>query len=158
MRRCFLKYIRILLMMISFILVFTSVFSVAAEYKIDKNIDEMINSPRYSIPMSILVGFAFKSDDPYVATSIVDISAEKEDVDYFILRVVLEKYSSSGYSPIKTWRDVKVTVDEDGTAYFNRKYAVNSHGSYRIRVSGEGYKGSKCVVTFSDKTSKTLAC
>ena len=71
-----MKYIRVLLMMISFILIFTSVFSVAAEYKVDKNMEERISSPRYAIPMSILVGFGFNSDDPYVSTSVVNISAD----------------------------------------------------------------------------------
>ena len=88
----------------------------------------------------------------------VDISAEPDDVDYFILRVVLEKYSSSGYSVVNTWRDVKLTVDDGGDALFSRKYTHNSHGSYRIRVSGEGYKNSKCVVTFSDKVSNIASC
>lgn len=154
-----MKYIRILLMMISFILIFTSIASVAAEYENDKNIDKMILSPRYSIPMSMNIGFSFSSYDPYISTSIVDISVDDvDDVDYFLLRVVLEKYSSSGYTVVKTWRDVKSTVDDDGYAFFDRTYKHDSHGSYRIRVSGEGYKGSKCVVTFKDKTSPTRSC
>lgn len=153
-----MKYIRVLLMVISFVMIFTSIFSVATEYKIDKNIDEIISSPRYAIPMSIAIGFNFNSDDPYVSTSLVNLSADPEDVDYFILRVVLEKYSSSGYTPVKTWRDVKLTVDGIGVAYFERNYKHNSHGTYRIKVSGEGYKGSKCVVTFSNKLSKVASC
>ncbi len=153
-----MKYIRVLLLMISFILIFSSVFSVATEYKIDKRIDETINSPRYAIPMSILLGFGFNSDDPYVSTSLVNISADPDDVDYFVLRVVLEKYSSSGYNVIKTWRDIKVSADQYGVAYWEKNYKLSGHGSYRIRVSGEGYKGSKCVVTFSNKISKVATC
>ena len=144
--------------MISFILIFTSILSVAAEYKIDERIDATISSPRYSIPMSIAIGFGFQSDDPYVSSSVVDISALNEDVDYFILRVVIEKYSSSGYSVIKTWRDVKATMDSSGIASFHKNYKLSEHGTYRIRVSGEGYKGSKCVVTFSNKTSPVATC
>lgn len=153
-----MKYIRVLLMMISFILIFTSVFSVAAEYKVDKNMEERISSPRYAIPMSILIGFGFNSDDPYVSTSVVNISADAGAVDYFILRVVLEKYSSSGYSVVKTWRDVKIPADEYGVAYFEKHYKLSSHGSYRIRVSGEGYKSSKRIVTFYDKLSQVASC
>ena len=153
-----MKYIRVLLMMISFILIFTSILSVAAEYKLDEKIDEQISSPRYAIPMSILLGFGFNSDNPYVSSSIVDISAESDDVDYFIIRVVLEKYSSSGYTVVKTWRDVKVNVDSSGVAYWERDYKLSSHGTYHIKVSGEGYKNSKCVVTFSNKISKVASC
>lgn len=153
-----MRYIRVLLLMISFIMIFTSICSVAAEQKIDEKIDDLISSPRYAIPMSIGIGFAFNSDDQYVSTSVVDISANPDDVDYFMLRVVLEKYSSSGYSVVKTWRDVKVSVDKIGVAYFERDYKHNSHGSYRIRVSGEGYKGSKCVVSFSNKLSHVASC
>lgn len=152
-----MKYIRVLLLMISFVLIFTSIFSVAAEYQIDKNM-ELESSPRYAIPMSITIGFAFNSEDPYVSTSLVNIFADPDDVDYFMLRVVLEKYSGSGYTVVKTWRDVKTSVDDSGIASFNRTYKLSNHGSYRIRVSAEGYKGSNCVVTFSDKTSKIATC
>ncbi len=154
-----MKYIRVLLLMISFVLIFTSIFSVAAEYNIDKSIEESTSSPRYAIPMSIVVGFGFNSDNEYVSTSLVDISVDNVDaVDYFLLRVVLEKYSSSGYTVVKTWRDVKTTVDSSGVACLTKKYTHDSHGTYRIRVSGEGYKGSKCVVTFTDKTSPVASC
>lgn len=142
--------------MISFVLIFTSMFSVAAEYQKDENIDTL--SPRYAIPMSMNIGLNFNSDNPYVSTAIVDISAHPDDVDYFILRVVLEKYSSSGYTVVNTWRDVKTTVDSGGFAHFTRKYTHDAHGSYRIRVSGEGYKNSKSVVTFSDKVSNIANC
>ena len=153
-----MKYIRVLLLVISFIMIFTSILSIAAEHKIDERVDDIISSPRYAIPMSIAIAFGFNSEDPYVSSSVVDISALNEDVDYFILRVVLEKYSSSGYTVVKTWRDIKATMDDCGIASFERTYKHDSHGSYRIRVSGEGYKGSKCVVTFSNKTSKTVTC
>lgn len=153
-----MKYIRVLLLMISFIMVFTSIFCVAAEHKIDKNIDETINSPRYSIPMSIAIGFNFNNSDPYESTSMVDISADPSDVEYFILRVVLERYNGSGYTVVKTWRDVKITVDDTGDAFFSRHYKHTESGSYRIRVSGEGYKNSRCVVTFSNKISKIASC
>ncbi|MDY5906024.1 MAG: hypothetical protein SPJ45_03985, partial [Anaerovoracaceae bacterium] len=109
-------------------------------------------------PMSILLGFGFNSDDPYVSTSLVNISADPDDVDYFVLRVVLEKYSSSGYNVIKTWRDIKVSADQYGVAYWEKNYKLSGHGSYRIRVSGEGYKGSKCVVSFSNKLSHVASC
>ncbi len=145
-------------MIISFIMVFTSIFSVAAECKIDERVDAEIASPRYAIPMSIAIAFGFNTSDPYMSASAVNISAVNDDVDYFILRVVLEKYSSSGYTVVKTWRDVKATMDSYGIASFERNYKLSEHGSYRIRVSGEGYKGSKCVVTFSDKTSPIASC
>ena len=154
-----MKYIRVLLMAISIIMIFTSILSVAAESKIDERIDSELLSPRYAIPMSIAIAFGFNnSSDPYMSASLVNISADNDDVDYFILRVVLEKYSSSGYKVIKTWRDVKATMDSYGIASFDRNYKLSEHGSYRIRVSGEGYKGSKCVVTFKDKTSPISSC
>ena len=151
-----LKYIRVLLIMISFILIFMSVVSVAAEYQKDDDIYTL--SPRYAIPMSLTIGLNFQSDDPYLADLFTNISVDSGDVDYFILRVVLEKYSGSGYTVVKTWRDVKATVDSNGIAFFGRSYRLSEHGSYRIRVSGDGYIGSKCVVTFINKTSKTVTC
>lgn len=153
-----MKYIRVLVLVISFIMIFTSILSIAAENKIDERIDNTISSPRYAIPMSISIAFGFDSDDPYVSSSLVDIFANPNNADYFILRVVLEKYTSSGYKVVKTWRDVKATIDSGGIASFERTYKHSEHGTYRIRVSGEGYKGSKCVVTFSDKTSQVATC
>ncbi len=153
-----MKYIRVLLMMISFVMIFTSIFSVAAEYDIDEKIETNISSPRYAIPMSIALGLNFNNSDKYVSTSMVDISTYPGDVDYFILRVVLEKYNGSGYTVTKTWRDVKISADDGGYIYFSRNYKHTESGSYRIRVSGEGYKNSKCIVTFSDKTSNIASC
>ncbi len=148
-----MQIIRILLSVISFILIIASIFSVAAEYKLDraKNISEL---SKYWMPASVAVVFGFKSKEkPYISTSMVDIFAHPDNVEYYVLRVVLEKYSGLGCTAIKTWKNVKSTIDSDGKASFRRTYQVNEPGTYRIRVSGEGYKDSRCVDTFSDRIS-----
>lgn len=154
-----MKYIRIPAIALCFILIIATVFSFATQnsvkYEIAEDYISDISSARYAIPMSMVVGLGF---DAYRATAMVDISTDTLNADYFILRVVLERYNGSGYTVEKTWRDQKVSIDECGLAYFEKNYTVSQGGSYRIRVSGEGYKGSKCVVTFADKVSGIANC
>lgn len=154
-----MKCIRIPVIVLCFILIISTVFSFASEsstYAINEENDAIeITSARYAIPMSMRVAFGL---DSYKATAVVDISLNPDNADYFMLRVVLERYNGSGYTVEKTWRDQKVSVDDAGFAYFEKSHTVSQGGSYRIRVSGEGYKGSECVVTFSDKVSKVASC
>lgn len=153
-----MKYIRIPAIALCFVLIISTVFSfasesVAEEMNEDYTVDTL--SARYAIPMSMIVGLGIQS---YKATAVVDISVDPDNADYYMLRVVLERYNGSGYTVEKTWRDQKVSVDKYGIAYFEKSHTVSQGGSYRIRVSGEGYKGSECVVTFSDKVSPVKSC
>lgn len=148
-----MQVIRISLLVISFVLIIASIFSVAAEYRLDraKNLTEL---SKYWTPASVAVVFSFKSKEkPYISTSTVEIFAHPDNVEYYVLRVVLEKYSGLGCIAIKTWKNVKSTIDSNGNASFKRTYQINEPGTYRIRVSGEGYKDSRCVDTFSDRIS-----
>lgn len=154
-----MKCIRIPAIVLCFILIISTVFSFASEdstYQLSEENDAIeTTSARYAIPMSMDIGIGF---DGYKAVAVADLSVSPTYADYFILRVVLERYNGSGYTVEKTWRDQKVSVSEYGFAYFERYHTVSQGGSYRIRVSGEGYKGSECVVTFSNKVSLVKSC
>lgn len=154
----YVRHIRIPAIALCLILIISTVFSFASEsvtYEINQDSITDTSSARYAIPMSMRVGIGFES---YKAVAIVDISTDTSNADYFMLRVVLERYNGSGYTVEKTWRDQKVSVDDCGFAYFEKYHTVSKGGSYRIRVSGEGYKGSDCVVTFSNKVSQVASC
>lgn len=153
-----MKCIRIPAIALCFVLVVSTVFSFASEsrvYEMNEDYVTDTSSVRYAIPMSMRIGLGIQS---YRATTVVDISTDPSNADYFMLRVVLERYNGSGYTVEKTWRDQKVSVDDAGFAYFEKYYTVSQGGSYRLRVSGEGYKGSECVVTFSNKVSQVVSC
>lgn len=153
-----MKRIRIPVIALCSIMIISTVFSFASEsvvYEINEDNVVDITSARYAIPMSMRVAFGFEE---YKAAAVVDISVDPKNADYFMLRVVLERYNGSGYTVEKTWRDQKVSVDQYGYAYFEKYHTVSQGGSYRIRVSGEGYKGSECVVTFSNKVSQVVSC
>lgn len=153
-----MRRIMIPVIVLCFVLVISTVCSFASEnitYKISENDVNEKTSIRYAIPMSMDIGIGFEG---YKAVAIADISLDPDNADYFMLRVVLERYNGSGYTVEKTWRDQKVSVDDCGFAYFEKYHTVSKGGSYRIRVSGEGYKGSECVVTFSNKVSQVVSC